>query len=174
MTESDPRRFPIGPFQPEMILTSDERRKFVDELSRFPGELAQLVENFSPEQLGRSYREGGWTARQVIHHIPDSHLQGYVRFKLAITEDRPTIKTYDQSGWGALTDAQTAPTEVSLRLLDALHGRWAAFLRSLSEEDFRRSYIHPELGELTLDLTLQLYVWHGKHHLGHLKLVLEE
>ena len=106
-----------------------------------------------------------------MHHVPDSHLQGYVRFKLAMTEEAPTIKTYRQAAWGSTEDSRTAPVNVSLNLLDALHTRWVFFLRSLSQEDFARTYIHPEMGEITLETTLQLYAWHGNHHLAHVNSV---
>ena len=173
MTDLDPRRFPVGPFQPRTGLTAQEREELMAEIAHFPADLRFLVATLSEEELDTPYREGGWTVRQVVHHIPDSHMQGYVRFKLAMTEDQPTIKTYAQAPWGELADAREAPVEVSLTLLEALHTRLATFLRSLSEDDFQRTYLHPELGELTLEKTLQLYAWHGRHHLGHVKLVAE-
>jgi uncharacterized damage-inducible protein DinB len=173
MTEHDPRRYPVGPFQPRTGLTSADRDALITELAHFPADLRFLVQTLSDQELGTRYREGGWTVRQVVHHIPDSHLQGYVRFKLAVTEDAPAIKTYDQAPWGELADARNAPVAWSLDLLEALHGRWAFFLRTLTEADFQRTYAHPELGEVTLEKTLQLYVWHGRHHLGHIRLVAE-
>lgn len=171
MTEHDPLRYPIGPFSPKAALTEEERSTLLGELARLPGDLRALTEEMTPGELETPYREGGWTGRQVVHHLPDSHLQGYVRFKLALTEDTPTIRTYRQDAWGATADARRAPVNTSLDLMDALHERWVFFLESLEGEDFRRSYIHPEMGEVSLDATLQLYVWHGKHHLGHLKLI---
>lgn len=171
MNDTDALRYPIGPFQPGSDFTPEERAAFIEEIARFPAELRVAVEGLSEEELDRPYREGGWTVRQVVHHVPDSHLQGYVRFKLAVTEVTPTIKTYGQAEWGDLADARLAPVEISLDLLDALHERWAFFLRSLSEEELQRSYLHPDLGELTLETTLQLYAWHGKHHLAHVGLV---
>lgn len=171
MTDHDALRFPTGPFSPKPSLTAAEREELMEELAHYPADLRFMVLSLTPEQLETPYREGGWTVRQVVHHLPDSHLQGYVRFKLAMTEDKPAIKTYGQAEWGEAEDARTAPVEVSLDLLEALHGRWVLFLRSLTEEDFQRSYMHPELGEVTLETTLQLYVWHGKHHLGHVTLV---
>lgn len=171
MTNPDPLRFPVGPFRPEPRLSSDDRRKFIQALSRFPAEFRSVVESLSEGQLDTPYRPGGWTVRQVVHHVPDSHLQGYVRFKLAVTEESPGIKTYDQAAWGETADSRTEPVSVSLDLLEALHLRWVAFLRSLREEEFRRTYRHPELGEVSLDTTVQLYAWHGRHHLGHVRLV---
>ncbi len=164
-------RFPIGQFRPRTGLTASEREELIDRLAQFPSELRGLVESLMPEQLDKTYRDGGWTVRQVVHHVPDSHLQGYVRFKLAVTEDSPTIKTYNQAAWGDTPDSRGAPVEASLSLLQALHQRWTYLLRSLDEEDFARTYQHPEMGEITLETTLQLYAWHGKHHLEHVKLV---
>lgn len=173
MADHDFLRFPVGPFAPKANLSATEREDLIEELAHFPADLRFMVMSLNPGQLEIPYREGGWTARQVIHHIPDSHLQGFVRFKLALTEELPLIKTYDQARWGELLDARTAPVEISLDLLDALHQRWAFFLRGLDEEDFQKSYLHPELGEVSLERTLQLYVWHGRHHLAHIRLVAE-
>ena len=171
MSDLDALRFPLGPFQPKPSLTAEERVGFINDLAEFPGNFKAAVEGLSESQLDTPYREGGWTIRQVAHHVPDSHLQGYVRFKLAMTETAPTIKTYDQAGWGRAEDARFAPVAFSLDLLEALHRRWVFFLRSLSPEDYARAYRHPDMGEITLETTLQLYAWHGKHHLGHVKLV---
>lgn len=173
MTQHDSLRYPIGPFRPKPSLAPEEREELIQELAHFPADLRFLVLSLPEEKLDTPYREGGWTVRQVAHHVPDSHLQGYVRFKLAATEDTPTIKTYDEAVWAETEESRTAPVEISLDLLEALHKRWALFLRTLEEEDFRKAYRHPELGEVTLEKTLQLYVWHGKHHLGHVKLVAE-
>lgn len=173
MTDVDALRYPTGPFDPKPSLTSQERADLIEELAHFPADLRFLVMSLPDEQLDTPYREGGWTVRQVVHHLPDSHLQGYVRFKLAMTEESPTIKTYGQAEWGETADTRTGPVEMSLALLEALHERWALFLKSLTEEDFSREYVHPEMGAVSLEKTLQLYVWHGKHHLGHIKLVAE-
>jgi uncharacterized damage-inducible protein DinB len=173
MTDKDALRFPTGPFSPKPSLSAAERDSLMEELAHYPADLRFMVLSLTQKQLETPYREGGWTVRQVVHHVPDSHLQGYVRFKLAMTEDKPTIKTYAQAPWGETEDTRTAPVEISLDLLDALHKRWVLFLRSLGEEDFQRTYMHPELGEVSLEKTLQLYVWHGKHHLGHIRLVAE-
>jgi hypothetical protein len=171
MTDLDARRYPIGPFQPRSGLTAEERESFVNDIAGFPVRFRAAVEGLSESQLDTPYRDGGWTVRQVAHHVPDSHLQGYVRFKLAMTEDAPVIKTYEQAAWGDTEDSRSAPVDCSLDLLEGLHKRWAYLLRSLSEEDFARTYRHPEMGEVSLETTLQLYAWHGKHHLAHVKLV---
>jgi uncharacterized damage-inducible protein DinB len=173
MTDPDPRRFPTGPFRPKPSLTSQERDALIEELAHFPADLRFLVSSLPPGALDTPYREGGWTVRQVVHHVPDSHMQGYVRFKLAVTEDTPAIKTYEEAVWAETEESRTAPVESSLDLLEGLHTRWALFLRTLKEEDFQKAYRHPKLGEVTLEKTLQLYVWHGKHHLGHIRLVAE-
>jgi uncharacterized damage-inducible protein DinB len=174
MPRNDPLRYPTGPFEPKASLTPQERESLTHELAHFPADLRFLVQSLSDEQLDTAYREGGWTVRQVVHHIPDSHMQGYVRFKLAVTEDRPAIKTYEEAVWAETEESRTASVESSLDLLEGLHRRWALFLRTLKEEDFQKAYLHPEAGEVTLEKTLQLYVWHGKHHLGHIRLVAEE
>lgn len=171
MTDLDHQRFPIGPFNPRTGLTTDERAGFIEELSAFPAALRAAVEKLSEKELETPYRKGGWTLRQVVHHVSDSHLNAYVRFKLAVTESVPEIRTYQQGPWGETADARTAPVEYSLEILESLHKRWAFFLRSLSSEDFARNYRHPDLGELDLDKTLQMYVWHGNHHLAHIRLV---
>jgi len=173
MTEHDPRRYPTGPFRPKPTLTAQEREELIEELAHYPADLRFLVESLPEKALDTRYREGGWTVRQVVHHVPDSHMQGYVRFKLAATEDTPTIKTYEEAVWAETAESRTAPVGSSLDLLAGLHERWALFLRTLEGADFQKAYRHPELGEVTLDKTLQLYVWHGKHHLGHIKLVAE-
>ena len=171
MADLDTQRFPIGPFSPRTQLTNDDRERFMAELGAFPGIFRATVEKLSDEALETPYREGGWTLRQVVHHVPDSHMQGYVRFKLALTESVPEIRTYEQGAWGETEDARTAPVECSLDLLEALHQRWVFVLRSLTPKDFARTYRHPEMGELDLEKTLQLYVWHGKHHLAHSRIV---
>lgn len=171
MTDHDTLRYPVGPFRPRPALTPEERSDLMDEIENFPALLRSLVKGLTETQLETPYREEGWTVRQVIHHIPDSHMQGYVRFKLAVSETRPAIKTYRQAAWGEMADARVGAVETSLHLLEALHTRWVLFLRSLDEEDFARTYLHPELGEISLETTLQLYAWHGRHHLGHVQLV---
>jgi uncharacterized damage-inducible protein DinB len=130
--------------------------------------LRAAVAGLSQEQLDTPYRPGGWTVRQVVHHVPDSHLNSYVRFKLALTEDAPTIKPYDEALWAQLPDAAATPIETSLALLEALHHRWVRMLESTSETDFLRAFRHPEIGMIRLDQNLAMYAWHGKHHVAHI------
>ena len=124
-------------------------------------------------QLDTPYRDGGWTVRQVVHHVPDSHMNSYIRFKLALTEHEPTIKPYDEQIWANLLDARTAPVDPSLELLEGLHQRWAILLRSLTEDDVQRKFFHPELGTVTVDQYIALYAWHGKHHVAHITSIRE-
>ena len=133
-----------------------------------PEKLRAAVQDLNEEQLDTPYRPGGWTIRQVIHHLPDSHMNSYVRFKLALTENTPAIKTYDEAKWAELDDSKDTPVEVSLNLLESLHKRWVVLLRSMSEKDFHRSVNHPEWGEIKLDRMLALYSWHCRHHLAHI------
>jgi uncharacterized damage-inducible protein DinB len=149
-------------------LTEVARRKLIAQIAEAPAKLRAAVKGLNKKQLDMPYREGGWTIRQVVHHLPDSHMNAYVRFKLALTEDHPTIKTYDQERWAELPDSKTAPIEPSLGLLDSLHERWVGVLKSMSAADFSRNLKHPELGEVVLDRYLALYAWHGRHHVGHI------
>jgi hypothetical protein len=173
MTEQDPLRYPIGPFTPKDEISPEERAAFIETIARFPAEVRELVEEMGPEGVDTPYREGGWTVRQVVHHCADSHMQALGRFKMALTEDTPTIKPYHQPGWGELADSREADVETSLDLLDALHERWVILLRSMTDEDFARSFNHPEMGMVGLETNLQLYAWHCRHHLGHVRLVAE-
>ncbi len=161
-------RYPIGPFEWQGPNTEDQRRRFADQIEETPARLRAAVEGLSAAQLDTPYRPGGWTVRQVVHHIPDSHLNAYTRFKLALTEDEPVIKPYNEGAWAELPEARTAPIEISLPLLESLHRRWVLMLRELSATDFERSFQHPELGRMTLDKTLALYAWHGRHHVAHI------
>lgn len=160
-------RYPIGEFDLESDdLTDAQRAQFINEIAETPARLNDAVKDLSPAQLDTPYRPEGWTVRQVAHHLPDSHLNAYARFKLALTEAEPTIKPYDEAGWAELFDGRTAPVEVSLRLLEALHQRWVMLLRSLSSADFKRAFRHPELGVVSLNKSLALYAWHGNHHVA--------
>jgi uncharacterized damage-inducible protein DinB len=157
-------RYPIGKFQPKPQLTDDERQALMRQLAEAPAKLRQSVSGLMEEQLDTPYRPEGWTVRQVVHHLPDSHFNAYVRMKLAMTEQQPTIKPYEQQLWAELSDAKTAPIELSLTLLESLHKRWVLFLQSLKSSDFARTLNHPESGVMNLDRILQLYAWHGRHH----------
>lgn len=157
-------RYPIGQFKLEGEVTEERRQRFIDEIAEAPAKLRAAVEGLSPEQLGTPYRAGGWTIRQVVHHLPDSHMNAYTRFRLALTEDEPTIKPYLEDRWAELDDARSAPLEVSLALLEPLHQRWVLLLRSLTATDFARTFRHPELGVMPLGKSLALYAWHGRHH----------
>ena len=162
-------RFPIGRFEiPEKISAAD-REAFVDRIDALPGHLRKAVEGLDEAQLDTPYRPGGWTVRQVVHHVVDSQLNGYVRFKWALTEDAPQIKVYDQAAWAELADGREAPVEVSLAFLEALHRRWVYLLRSLGDEDLARTFEHPDWGVVRLDLTMALYAWHGDHHVAHVR-----
>jgi len=161
---SDPR-YPIGKYVPDDAADAATLARWIDEVAAAPAALRAAVDGLGAAELATPYREGGWTLRQVVHHVPDSHLNAYVRFRLALTEDTPTVKPYDESAWAELADARTAPPELSLALLESLHGRWVILLRSLEPTDLARAYRHPEHGgTTTLAQTLGLYAWHGRHH----------
>lgn len=162
---TDPR-YPIGEFQRKEKIAGSERPQLIQQIADAPANLRAAVHGLSEQQLDTPYREGGWTVRQVAHHLPDSHLNAYVRFKLAMTEEHPTIKPYEQQLWAELVDAKTAPVEPSLLLLESLHKRWVLFLQSLKPSDFGRTLNHPESGVMNLDALLQLYAWHGRHHVA--------
>jgi hypothetical protein len=162
-------QYPIGRFSYERPYSEAEREELIGQIESAPAELRRAFEEFPAGGLDTPYRPGGWTARQVVHHVPESHMNSYVRFKLAMTESEPTIKPYDEAAWAVQPDVATTPPEVSLDLLEALHRRWVAFLRTLKPEDWKRTFRHPELGVVTLDRTLGLYAWHGRHHVAHLR-----
>jgi uncharacterized damage-inducible protein DinB len=160
-------RYPIGPFVAPDALTPAERAAAIERIAAAPAALRRAVAGLGLAQLDAPYRDGGWTVRQVVHHVPDSHMNAYIRFKLGLTEERPTIKPYDQERWAQLPDTAVVPVDVSLTLLEALHVRWVALLRGMSAADFARTFVHPEMGTLSLDQTLALYAWHGEHHTAH-------
>lgn len=164
----DDLRYPIGRYAPPTEFTRAWRRHAIDVLEETPDRLRDALAGLTLDQLATPYRPGGWTLRQVAHHVPDSHLNAYVRLKLALTEDAPTIRPYDETGWAALADTQTVPIETSLALLDALHLRWVALWRSMRDQDFERSYAHPETGVHSLNYLLGMYAWHGPHHIAHI------
>jgi len=166
-------QYPIGKFSwnltGEGLLASEaERQQWLNDIAAAPANLRAAVSGLTDTQLDTPYRPGGWTVRQVVHHLPDSHLNAYVRFRLALTEDEPTIKPYKEALWAQLSDARTAPAELSLTLLDSLHQRWVMLLRGLKPDDFARALKHPELGRVTLEKYLAMYAWHGKHHVAHI------
>jgi uncharacterized damage-inducible protein DinB len=161
-------RYPVGKFDWQAPVAPESRPALIAEIAAAPGVFRQAVAGLDDSQLDTPYRPEGWTVRQVIHHLADSHINSYIRFRLALTEDEPTIKPYFEDRWAELHDAKTAPIEVSLSLLDALHARWADLLRSLSDADFARKFRHPERGLIRLDTNLALYAWHSRHHTGHI------
>jgi uncharacterized damage-inducible protein DinB len=161
-------RYPIGQFEPVTSLTDDQRRQCIDAIAEAPARLAAAVAGLTPAQLDTPYRPGGWTVRQLVHHIADSHMNALGRFKLALKEDEPTIKTYDESLWAELADTKTPPIEPSLALLENLHTRWVLLLRSLAPADWPRKFRHPEWGLGTVDFLLAQYAWHSRHHVAHI------
>lgn len=160
-------RYPIGPMPRVPALTPAEREEAIAAIAAVPALLRSAVAGLTDAQLDTPYRPGGWTVRQVIHHVPDSHLNAYVRFKLALTEEHPRIRTYEEARWAELPEARTAPVEVSLALVEALHDRWVRSLRALAPEEFSRTLDHPDHGTLVLDSLLAIYAWHGRHHTAH-------
>jgi uncharacterized damage-inducible protein DinB len=161
-------RFPIGKFHFEGSPTDKQKEEALHNIAETPANLRKAVHGLSDTQLDTPYRPGGWTVRQVVHHVPDSHLNSYIRFKLALTEDDPTIKTYAEDRWAELADSKSTPIEISLTMLDSLHDRWVRLLRSLRAEDWKRTFRHPELGPMPLERNLALYAWHGRHHVAHI------
>ena len=161
-------RYPIGQFKFEQPLSTEQRNALIEQIAETPQRLREAVAKLDDAQLDTPYRPDGWTVRQVVHHIPESHLNSYIRFKMALTEDQPTIKPYFEDRWAELPDARTSPIEPSLNLLAALHERWAWLLGSLKAEDFERSFQHPELGPVSLNKNVALYAWHGRHHVAHI------
>ena len=161
-------RFPVGKFHYDGPLTPEQQKSFLEAIAQTPAQLRAAVKGLSDSQLDTPYRPEGWTVRQVVHHVPDSHLNAYVRFKLALTEEDPTIKPYAEDRWAELADTKATPVEVSLTLTDSLHDRWVRLLRSLAPEQWKRTFRHPEMGPMTLEKTLALYAWHGRHHVAHI------
>ncbi len=164
----DELKYPIGRFKVPAFITPEDCERFIAEIAQAPAQLRSAVKGLSAVQLDTPYRPGGWTLRQVVHHLPDSHMNSYVRFMLASTEDDPVIRTYEEQHWAELPEAKSGPIEMSLALLDALHVRWVAHLKNLAPADFSRAFVHPKLGRVPLDQALALYAWHGKHHIAHI------
>src|SRR5205809_1920817 len=164
---SDPR-YPIGKFAYDGPPTEQQRNKFIDDIEQTPARLRAAIQGLTPQQIETPYREGGWTVRQVVHHVPESHMNAYIRFKLALTEDTATIKPYEEDKWAMLPDI-SRPIEVSLQLLDSLHVRWVKLLTLLKEQEWKRTYHRPAMGKtLPLEQVLALYAWHGRHHVAHI------
>ena len=163
---TDPR-YPIGKFSHDGTLSAGQKQQFLNDIEQAPGQLSAAVKGLTAAQLDTPYREGGWTVRQLAHHVPDSHMNAYVRFKLALTEDEPTIKPYAENLWAQLGDVSATPVETSLCLLDCLHTRWMKLLRAMTAEQWKRTLRHPEQGVMTLERVLALYAWHGRHHVAH-------
>jgi len=166
----DDLRYPIGNFTFEGDISADQRRLWIQQIAALPGELAEAIRGLDAQQLDTPYREGGWTVRQVVHHVGDSHMNSLMRFKLALTEDRPSIKPYEEQLWAELADSRDLPVEPSLALISALHVRWIALLESMTDEQFAREFFHPGSGaNVRLDRCLGLYAWHGRHHTAHIE-----
>jgi hypothetical protein len=160
-------RYPVGKLAYDDTVTPGKRTAWIRQIAEAPAAMRAAVDGLTDAQFDTPYRPGGWTARQLVHHVPDSHLNAYIRFKWTLSEDNPTIKAYNQDAWAGLADTRLTPPAVSLDLLEVVHRRWVVLLESLSDEDWPRPLIHPENGPMTLDKLLQMYAWHGRHHAAH-------
>jgi uncharacterized damage-inducible protein DinB len=167
MTEMDDLRYPIGRFRMPASSGPDARTAHIQVLRELPERLTAAVAGLNDAQLDTPYREGGWTVRQLVHHVADSHANCYVRFKLALTEDWPTIRAYDEKAWANLADSRL-PVDASLALTAALHARWVSLIESMSEDDFQKGFTHPENGKQKLSIVLAIYDWHSRHHVAHI------
>jgi hypothetical protein len=171
VSEKTPQ-YPIGRFRDPGAISAEDRAQYLETIASAPALFRDAVNELSAKQLDTPYREGGWTVRQVVHHVPESHMNAYIRFKLALTEVDPVVKPYDEAAWARLNDIGVTPVETSLSLLDCLHRRWVIVMRGMSEEDWKKRYIHPDTGRaVALDHVLALYAWHSGHHLAHVKSV---
>jgi hypothetical protein len=171
--EIDPR-YPIGRFKRPETISAQDRTMATATIAAMPGQLQAAVKGLDREQLDTPYREGGWTIRQTVHHIADSHMNAYIRLRLALTEDWPTLKPYDEAAWATLRDATSAPVGWSVELLESLHARWVMVLDSLTPEQWERGGVHPENGRLTIDVLTQIYAWHSRHHVAHITRLREQ
>jgi uncharacterized damage-inducible protein DinB len=167
MSNTPDPRYPVGKFSHEGPVTTEQRAQFLNQVTEAPAKLRAAIQGLSEAQVDTPYREGGWSSRQVVHHVADSHMNAFIRFKLALVEDNPTIKPYPEDLWANLVD-QKLPIEISLPIVDNVHHRWVAVLRSMKETDWARIFTHPELGVRRLDQSLALYAWHGRHHVAHI------
>jgi hypothetical protein len=171
MNNEDELRYPIGKFSPKDSYSAEETKECINRIEALPGKVELLIKNFTSEQLETPYREGGWTARKVLHHLPDSHMNAYIRFKWTLTEDTPLIKAYDEKAWAETPETFLDPA-ISVQILKALHPKWVALLRLIKSEDLKKEFIHPETKKhIPLDRLIALYAWHGEHHLGHLQII---
>ena len=161
-------RYPIGKFNFDAPVAESDYPRLIGEVAATPGALRSAVAGMSRDQVETPYRPGGWTVKQVVHHLPDSHMNAYTRFKLALTEDEPAVRAYEEAKWAELSDSQRVPVEVSLDLLEALHLRWVPLLRGMDGADFQRRLRHPVRGLMTLAQLLGMYAWHGRHHVAHI------
>ena len=168
-TDIETLKYPIGRFQRPAQIGGEDLAAWIEEIEALPARFRRMVEPLSAAQLETPYRPGGWTVRQVVHHVPESHLNSFIRFKWALTEDRPTIKAYSEDRWASLPDYAATPVGVSLDLLDALHRRWVPLLRTMTPGEWAREFVHPERGPMRLDTALGIYAWHGRHHLAHIE-----
>ena len=170
MTDLEQLRYPVGRFQRlTSPLDGATRALHLETIEHTPAKFAALTNGKSDAALDTRYRPEGWTVRQVIHHVPDSHMNAYVRTKLAATEEAPTIRTYEEQLWAELPEAKSGPVAMSLDLLEAIHRRWLAFLRSLAETDLQRAFVHKEWGPVTIDEAIAMYAWHSRHHTAHIE-----
>ncbi len=161
-------RYPVGEFRFPESVNEQDLAMFIGQIAETPARMRAAIAGLSESQLDTPYRPGGWTVRQLAHHVPDSHINSYTRFRLALTEDQPVIKSYEEARWAELSDARSMPVEPSLVLLESLHARWVPLLRSLSEAEWKRTFRHPELGLIRLEQNAALYAWHGRHHVAHI------
>jgi DinB superfamily len=168
MTELEKLRYPVGRFTPPTGNLREDREACIDTLRHAPDRLRAAVLGLTDAQLDTPYREGGWTIRQVVHHLADSHAYAYLRAKHALTEDWPTIKAYNESDWAKLGDSRTLPVDFSLAMVSAVHGRLVGLFQTLADADFDRGFVHPERGKVTLATNLAIYAWHSRHHTAHI------
>ena len=165
---SEDLRYPIGKFEPSEEFSAERRRHSIQTIEELPVKIRRAVSDLSDAQLDTAYRPGGWTVRQVVHHVADSHVNSFCRFKLGLSEETPTIKPYDEAMWAEMTDSKNVPVESSLSIIDGVHARWTLLLKSMNDVDFARRINHPERGEMSLNQTLALYDWHCRHHTAHI------
>lgn len=174
MNSDEHLRYPVGRFTPKESYSPQELKEFIAQIEQFPAQVEKMAASFTATQLDTPYRDGGWTARQVLHHLPDSHMNAYIRFKWTLTESNPVIKAYDEKGWAETPDTKAHPA-ASISLLKALHAKWVVLLTALDEAQTKRQFIHPDTQRhLSLARMMATYAWHGLHHLGHLRIVAEK